>query len=287
MPGRTNLDLDLLRAFDAVAETRSFSRAASLLLRNQSTISQQIQRLEDIVGHRLFDRTPRRVKLTHQGETMLGYTRRLLNINDEVMAKLKTADVAGIVRLGTPEDFATSRLSAVLSSFAHTYPSVSLEVVCDLTLRLEEGFQQHAFDLILVKREPRSGAQGLPVWREPLVWVSADDTFALDQRPLPLVVSPAPCVYRKRAVEALDDIDLPWRIAYTCASLAGSLAAVRAGLGVTVLPKDMAPPGLRIIDHDPLPALDDTEIALLTDDPLSIPARRLRDHIIRALEHNG
>ena len=70
-------------------------------------------------------------------------------------------------------------------------------------------------------------------------------------------------------------------------ALAGSLAAVRAGLGVTVLPKDMAPPGLRIIDHDPLPALDDTEIALLTDDPLSIPARRLRDHIIRALEHNG
>lgn len=285
MPNRTNLDLDLLRAFNAVAETASFSRAASLLLRNQSTISQQIQRLEETVGQRLFDRTPRRVKLTHQGETMLGYARRLLNINDELMAELNEPNVEGIVRLGTPEDFATSRLPDALSRFAHTYPAVSLEVVCDLTLRLEEGFHQQGFDLVLLKREPRTAANGLPVWREPLVWVSSEDDFALDQRPLPLVVSPAPCVYRKRATDALDEMDMPWRISYTCASLAGSLAAVRAGLGVTVLPKDMAPPGVRIIDHAPLPVLDDTEIALLSNEPLSLPARRLREHIIKALEH--
>jgi DNA-binding transcriptional LysR family regulator len=122
MPKRTNLDLDLLRAFVAVAEARNFSRAASALLRNQSTISLQIQRLENIVGHRLLDRTPRRVKLTADGETMLAYAQRLLNLNDEVMAQLNAPNMAGIVRLGTPEDFATSRLSKVLSSFAHTYP---------------------------------------------------------------------------------------------------------------------------------------------------------------------
>jgi DNA-binding transcriptional LysR family regulator len=287
MPNRTNLDLDLLRAFDAVAEISSFSRAAAMLLRNQSTVSQQIQRLEDIVGHRLFDRTPRRVKLTHQGETTLNYARRLLNLNDELMAQLKEPNVQGIVRLGTPEDFATSRLSDALSRFTHTYPLVCMEVVCDLTLRLEEGFRQQAFDLVLVKREPRSTAPGMPVWREPLVWVASEDDFALDQRPLPLVVSPAPCVYRKRATAALDELGLEWRIAYTCSSLAGTLAAVRAGLGVTVLPKDMAPPGVRIIDHEPLPMLDDTEIALMSNEPLSLPARRLRDHLIHALERNA
>lgn len=287
MPTRTNLDLDLLRSFVAVAEAQSFSRAASMLLRNQSTISQQIQRLEEIVGQRLFDRTPRRVKLLPHGETMLGYSKRLLNLNDEVLAQLNEPKVAGIVRLGTPEDFATSRLSDVLSRFSRNYPMVSLEVVCDLTLRLEEGFRQQAFDLVLVKREPQSSVKGLPVWREPLVWVVSDDDFALDQRPLPLVVSPAPCVYRKRAIDALDDFDLPWRIAYTCASLAGSLAAVRAGLGVTVLPKDMAPSDLRIVDHAPLPVLDASEIALLSSEPLSLPARRLRDHIIKSLEHNA
>jgi DNA-binding transcriptional LysR family regulator len=286
MPKRTNLDLDLLRAFVAVAEARSFSRAASALLRNQSTISLQIQRLENIVGHRLLDRTPRRVKLTADGETMLAYAQRLLNLNDEVMAQLNAPNMAGIVRLGTPEDFATSRLSKVLSSFAHIYPAVALEVVCDLTLRLEQAFHQNTFDLVLIKREQRSSAQGIPVWREPLVWVASDDGFALDQRPMPLVLSPAPCVYRKRATEALDAAGIDWRIAYTCSSMAGALAAVHAGLGVTVLPKEMAPPGLRMIDNDPLPALDDTEIALLSDEPLSAPAKRLRDHIIRSLEHH-
>jgi len=286
MPSRTNLDLDLLRAFSAVAEARSFSRAAAQLLRNQSTISLQIQRLEEITGHRLFDRTPRRVKLTAHGETMLAYARRLLDLNDELLAELREPQISGVVRLGTPEDFATSRLSSVLSSFAHTYPSVALEVVCDLTLNLEKAFHQHAFDLVLLKREPRSTDSGLPVWREPLVWVASDDGFATGQNPLPLVVSPAPCVYRKRATEALDEAGRRWRIAYTCASLAGSLAAVRAGLGVTVLPKEMAPPGVRIIDHEPMPSLEDTEIALLSDEPLSLPARRLREHIVRALEHN-
>jgi DNA-binding transcriptional LysR family regulator len=286
MPKRTNLDLDLLRAFVAVADARSFSRAASALLRNQSTISLQIQRLENIFGHRLLDRTPRRVKLTADGDTMLAYAQRLLNLNVEVMAQLNAPNMEGIVRLGTPEDFATSRLSKVLSSFAHTYPAVALEVVCDLTLRLEQAFHQHTFDLVLIKREQRSSAQGIPVWREPLVWVASDDGFALDQRPMPLVLSPAPCVYRKRATEALDAAGINWRIAYTCSSMAGSLAAVHAGLGVTVLPKEMAPPGLRMIDNDPLPALDDTEIALLSDEPLSAPAKRLRDHIIRSLEHH-
>ena len=120
MPARTNLDLDLLRAFAAVADAKSFSRAAAVLLRNQSTISLQIQRLEEVVGVRLFDRTPRRVKLTAHGDTLLGYARRLLDINDEVMAEIREPQIAGTVRLGTPEDFATIRLPAVLSSFAHT-----------------------------------------------------------------------------------------------------------------------------------------------------------------------
>ena len=100
---------------------------------------------------------------------------------------------------------------------------------------------------------------------------------------MPLVVSPAPCVYRTRATHALDKARRSWRIAYTCGSLAGSLAAVKAGLGITVLPKNMVPSGLHIIDGRPLPDLKDTEIALLQAERLSIPAQRLRDHIIRSL----
>jgi DNA-binding transcriptional LysR family regulator len=96
-------------------------------------------------------------------------------------------------------------------------------------------------------------------------------------------VSPRPCVYRKRATEALDRAKQPWRIAYTCGSLAGTIAAVKARLGITVLPKDMVPSDLQVIDEKPLPDLKDTEIALLELKHLSPPARRLKDHIVRSL----
>ena len=280
----TNLDLDLVRTFATIAGTGNFTRAAETLRRQQSTISLQVQRLESTLGHRLIERTPRSVRLTPEGERFLGYARRLLDLNDEVVARVNEPQMHGVVRLGTPEDFATRHLPDVLARFTQAYPAVALEVTCDLTLNLIERFRKGAFDLTLIKRE-RSAKQsgGIRVWREPLVWVTSERDFWSSGGPLPLVVSPTPCVYRKRATEALDRVHRAWRIAYTCGSLAGSIAAVKAGLGVTVLPKDMVPPGLHLIDGRPLPDLKDTEIALLHRDRLSIPARRLMEHVIKSL----
>ncbi|MEI8153253.1 MAG: LysR substrate-binding domain-containing protein [Hyphomicrobiales bacterium] len=209
--------------------------------------------------------------------------KRLLDLNDEVVARVKEPTMQGTVRLGTPEDFATRHLPSVLARFAQAYPAVALEVTCDLTLNLMERFRKGEFDLALIKRERSLEATGIRVWREPLVWVRADRDFGAADGPLPLVVSPAPCVYRKRATEALDRARRPWRIAYTCGSLAGSLAAVKAGLGMTVLPKDMVPSELHIVDGKPLPDLKDTEIALLQKGDLSVPAQRLKEHVIRSL----
>jgi DNA-binding transcriptional LysR family regulator len=172
----------------------------------------------------------------------------------------------------------------VLARFTQAYPAVAREVTCDLTLNLLERFRKGAFDLALIKRE-RAAAQsgGIRVWREPLVWVMSERDFQSAEGTLPLVVSPAPSVYRKRATEALDRAHRAWRIAYNCGSLAGSIAAVKAGLGVTVLPKDMVPSGLHIVDGRPLPDLKDTEIALLHRERLSLPARRLMEHVIKSL----
>lgn len=280
----TNLDLDLVRTFVTIAGTGNFTRAAETMRRQQSTISLQVQRLESALGHKLMERTPRSVRLTSEGETFLGYARRLLDLNDEVVSRVNEPHMQGIVRLGTPEDFATRHLPEVLARFTQAYPAVALEVTCDLTLNLLERFRKGAFDLTLIKRE-RAAAEpgGIRVWREPLVWVTADRDFWSVQGPLPLVVSPTPCVYRKRATEALDKAHRAWRIAYTCGSLAGSLAAVKAGLGVTILPKDMVPGGLHVIDGRPLPDLKDTEIALLHVERLSVPARRLMEHVIKCL----
>ena len=279
----TNLDLDCVRAFTAIAQAGNFTRAAEAMRRRQSTVSLQLQRLEDALGRRLVERSPRLVRLTTEGELFLPFATRLLALNDEVVSRVSEPQLAGVVRLGTPEDFATRHLPDVLARFARAYPAVSLEVTCDLTLHLLDGFGKGAFDLALIKRERSVASGGKRVWREPLVWVAASSATLAREATTALVVSPTPCVYRKRAVEALGRARRSWRVAYTCGSLAGTLAAVRAGLGVTVLPKDMVPADLHIIDGGMLPDLRDTEIALLQRDPISLAAQRLGAHIISSL----
>jgi len=279
----TNLDIDLVRTFATIARLGSFTQAAQRLGRQQSTISLQIARLEAAVDTKLLERSPRSVRLTTEGKVFLDYAQKMLDLNDEAVARFSEPMMTGLVRLGTPEDFATRHLPEVLARFAHTYPSIALEVTCDLTLNLVDRFRLGGFDLVLVKQEPSVKAKGIRVWREPLVWVSGSRDFLDHEAPLPLVVSPPPCVYRKRATTALDKAGLPWRISYTCGALSGTLAAVKAGLGLSVLPKNMVPGGLHVLDGDHLPNLKDTEIALLQKKNLSLPALRLKDHIVRSL----
>ena len=285
------LDLELLRAFATVVQSGSFSAAAERLMRGQSAVSLQIKRLEDRVGARLLDRGPRHLSVTAKGEVVLAHAKRMLDMNDALISQLRDPDLSGAVRFGAPEDFATSHLPDVLSRFALAYPKVTLEVTCELTLDLQRRFDAGGLDLALVKRAPerRSADEGREVWHEPLVWVAGPVADAAARDTLPLVVSPEPCVYRRRATDALEAAGRPWRVAYTCASLAGNHAAVRAGLGLTVLPADMVPDGFTVIagGRHGLPDLPDTEIALIAAPRLSAPAARLRDVIIAALEGAG
>ena len=281
-----NLELDLVRAFVTVAEARSFTRAGARLGRTQSAISLQIRRLEDRLGAQLLSRDPRHVVLTPAGEGFLPQARRLLRVNDEIVADLRGDDLEGEVRLGAPEDFATVHLPEILGQFSRAHPKVALSVTCDLTLNLLDRLREGALDLALVKREPLGPDLGVRVWREPLVWVAADAAVLKPGEPAPLVVAPAPCVYRKRAVAALEARGRTWRAAYTSPSLAGQHAALRAGLGLTVLPRDMVPPDLKVLDEAiGLPHLEDAEIALLksrTATPLA--ANRLGEFVLSSLD---
>lgn len=285
MPGTRTLDLDLLRCFVTIAETGSFTRAGDRLGRTQSTISLQVKRLEEQLGRAVFTRTPRSLALTPEGERLLGPARQLLRLNDAAIAEMFEPDMTGRVRLGVPEDFATAHLPGVLAAFAKAHPLVELEVTCDLTLNLLDKFHAGSFDLVLVKREPSAALEGVRVWREPLVWVGRDQLAATGLDCVPLVVSPEPCVYRKRAIDALEAVGRKWRVAYTSTSLSGSQSAVNAGLGITVLPREMVPPYLVPIADDPaLPPLYDTEIALIEAAHLSSTSHRLAQHIVHALE---
>lgn len=284
----TPLHPDLLRAFIAVAETGGFSAAAERLLRGQSAVSLQIKRLEERLGCRLFDRTSRRVSLTVQGERALEHARRVLAGLEALDAEFLGAEVSGTVRLGAPEDFATVHLPGVLAQFARSYPKVALEVSCELTLKLVERFDAGGLDLALIKRDPAHARFGLSIWREPLVWVARPGLSLPAGSTVQLAVSPAPCIYRQRALNALADARRSAHVAYACASLAGTLAAVRAGLGVTVLPKEMVPPDLEVLypERNGLPELEDSEMALIETPSLSPAAERLKAAILTDLAHS-
>jgi DNA-binding transcriptional LysR family regulator len=279
-----HVDTVQLKSFIAIADTGSFSQAADRVFKSQSALSLQIKSLEKELGCALFNREPRGVTLTQEGEVFLGYARRMMLLNWEVYSRLKEPEVEGEIRLGTPEDFATHYLPSVLASFRQHHPRVVLNVACDLTLNLISGFHRGEFDFILVKRDPASVTGGMQVWREPLVWVGSDN-YSLEDETLSLVLSPYPCIYRARGLAALDQAKRPWHVSYTSPSLAGTIAAVKAGLGISVLPANMLPNGVHPIGVGAgLPDLVDSEIALLKQETLPKAAQVLIEHIVRSLE---
>ncbi|MGF1560791.1 MAG: LysR substrate-binding domain-containing protein [Geminicoccaceae bacterium] len=285
--GVRNLEIDLLRAFVAIVECGGFTRAVERVGRSQSAISLKIKRLEDLLGTTLFARSGRTIELTPSGEILIGYARRMLALNDEALSRLIEPEIEGVVRLGAPEDFSAKHLAPILARFKAEHPRVALEVKLDLTLKLIEDLERDELDLALIKREPQEAREGVLVWREPLVWIGAQhQRLSLGER-LPLVLAPAPCVYRTRAIKALNEAGLGWHVTYTCSSLAGTCAAVRAGLGITVLPRHLAREGgLReFAPAEGLPPLVDTELALYRLSQRHGPALDLlANYIAQALE---
>ncbi|EGF91409.1 bacterial regulatory helix-turn-helix protein, lysR family protein [Asticcacaulis biprosthecium C19] len=282
-------DSQSLKAFLALAETLNFTRAAQKIGRSQSALSMQIRRLEDSVGRPLFYRTQRLVKLTHDGEVFLGYARSILDLHREAHSRLHEPEVEGEIRVGTPEDFATHYLPEVLAAFRALHPRVLLNISCDLTLNLVKAFETGQHDIVLVKRDPQTVDGGVRVWREPLVWVTGErnsEKVTSDKDlALTLALSPPPCIYRARALAALARHGRAWRIGYTSPSLTGTLAAVRSGLGISVLPANMIPKGVKVADEAlGLPDLADAEIAMLTADGLGPAGAMLARHIIDSLD---
>lgn len=283
-----NLDVDLLRTFVSVVELGGFTRAAYVLLRRQSTLSLQIKRLEEVVGHRLLERTGRLTRPTMDGAAILPLARQMLDINDQLLVCLDEHKPEQIVRLGAPEDFAMTFLPDIVKRLAKCRPESQLEVTCDLTVNLMNCFRRDEFDMVLIRREPDRTDGGVRLWREPLVWVAAEGVPARRGDPLQLALSPPPCILRRRATKALTQARMAWSIVYSSASLASQNAAVQAGAGVSVLPVGMVPPGLAMVapSHG-LPDLRDVELALLAKRQLSSHAKELYDHVARSLDERG
>lgn len=256
------LDLSQLRSFVAVEETGSFTLAAERLGLGQSTVSQHIQKLETTVGRKLLSRDTHRVGLSNDGEAMIGYARDMLAIADRAERHFRAGDLRGRIRFGVSEDLVNSQLPLILEGFARSHPSVDLELTVALSGPLFQMQDNGEIDLVLAKR--RLGeTRGALLHREPLVWLARDPDHVLMQTPLPLIAFPSPSVTRSIALEALNKAGVAWRISCTCGSLSGLTAAAKAGMGVFVQPRSLAPSGLREIPTGRLPELEDVEFVLV------------------------
>jgi DNA-binding transcriptional LysR family regulator len=272
------LDLDLLRSFVSVVDAGGFTRAGERVHRTQSTVSQQIKRLEDTIGRPLLHRTGKRVAPTEEGERLLSYARRILALADEAHQVIAQSPSEGVVRLGLPEDFAASRLAQVLARFARSHQGARLDVRCDLSVRLRDDLDRGELDLVLFKRDAGERG-GIACWPERLSWI-ASRRRELDVRrdPVPLVVFPQGCLYRNRAIHALEAAGRAWYIAYSSPNFYGIQAAVSVGLGVSILPQAAILPEHRVLGaKEGFARVPNTELALLAAPDASPATRRLAD----------
>jgi len=273
-----NLDPDLLRAFVAVADHRSFTRAAALLNRTQSAVSMQIRRLEDRVGAELFNRTKANVDLSPAGEGLLGYARQILALNEEAVGRLAERKVEGVVRLGVMDDYGTCVVPALLASFLAGYPRIHVEMETGLTASMPARLGE-AYDLVIAMH-PQGHGDGEFLRREQAVWATGASHPVERQEPLPVALYPQGCLFRKWAIEALDAARRPWRLAFVSHSLAAVEAIAAQGLAVTVVKAGTFPPRLRALsDQDGLPRLPAADICLHRAINLSPAGALLADHL--------
>jgi DNA-binding transcriptional LysR family regulator len=256
------LDHAQLRAFVAVADTGSVTRAADVVGRTQSAVSMQMSKLEDTLGKRLFRKEGRGLALTDHGLYLLGRARQLLTLNDEIVAGFRQPRMSGLIRLGVPDDYAPRFLPPILARFAAAFPAVDIIVVCEPSSSLRRKLEKGQLDIALctVGEEP-PGAQ--LVWQGRLVWVGPADARPHDRTPLPLAASHGGCAWRAAAEGALKRIGRPHRVVYMADSLTGQLAAVQAGIAIGIVSDVMVPPGIRELGAaDGMPELPDFAIAL-------------------------
>ncbi|MEV4503983.1 LysR substrate-binding domain-containing protein [Streptomyces klenkii] len=279
-----------LRTFLAVAQTLSFTRAAGRLEVRQSTVSQQVRRLEAAAGRQLFVRDTHSVRLTEDGEAMLGFARTILEANERAAHWFAGTRLRGRLRFGASEDFVLTRLPEVLEGFRREHPEVDLELTVDLSETLQKRLAAGRLDLVLAKRRPGEphGPHGRLVWRDRLVWIGSERLVLDPHRPLPLIAFPPPAVTRARALEVLEHSGRSWRVVCTSGSLSGLVAAARAGLGVMAHTLGMIPPGLTRLAPGPgLPELGGVDVVLLHGAAPGSAARGAAEALARAVLEAG
>lgn len=279
-----NLDIALIRTFAAVADQGSMTIAANLLHMTQGAISQQIKRLEEMLGCSLFEREKRGLRLTDAGERLRGNARRLLVLNDDIWAEMTERTIEGSVRLGVPYDLVGATLAPVLKSYAERHPQVEISLICasspELLVELEKG----AIDLCVVE-EPFGASRGECLCVERLVWVGAKAGNAYRKVPLPISMVADTCAFRTSVFAALSNDGRRWRTVFENGNIEATTATVRTDLAVTAWLASTVPYDLDILGADEgMPDLPVFSINLhLPKGDATPPAMELARHVREGL----
>ena len=256
-----NLDLTALRTFVVVADTGGVTRAAALLNLTQSAVSMQIKRLEEALNRPFFFRTARKLTLTPEGEQLLAYARRMLDLNDEVLSRLNDAGFEGELRLGVPHDIVYPAIPEILKRMAQCYPRLRINLTSSFTRPMKEGLAKGELDVVLTTEDaPAPGGEALA--RHDLIWVGAPGGSAWRQRPLRLGFEET-CNFRRPAIAALDKAGIAWEMGFTGRSNEAVQAMIAADLALTVRLRGKFAEGCAEVPaHADLPPLGDMHICL-------------------------
>ena len=242
-----NLDITTLRSFVAVADTGGVTRAAGFLHLTQSAVSMQLKRLEELLGLELLDRSGRTIALTASGDQLLGYARRMVALNDEVIGRLTHQAFEGEVVLGVPHDIVYPLIPRVLQRFNAAYPRVKVQLLSSFSTALKDKFGRGECDLILTT-ESSETKESETVATLPLRWVGAPNGSTWRQRPLRLAFC-RHCLFRPKVIAALDAAGITWDMVVETESDRSIEATVAADLAIHAMLDGTEPQHLVQIDH--------------------------------------
>lgn len=243
-----NLDLTALRSFITVAEVGGVTRAAAHLHLTQSAVSMQLKRLEEALGQPLLIRSGRGVRLTHQGEQLLGYGKRILAMNDEVWSRMTDQAFEGEVTFGVPSDIVYPHVPGVLKRFAQEFPRVKVRLVSSYTARLKSLLAGGNIDIIMTT-EHGVDPGGETLAAEPLIWVGAPDGVVWQETPLKLAFENS-CIFRAAAQNALSEAGINWEVVVSSDSTRTIEATVSADLAIHAGLAGASSPYMDLISHN-------------------------------------
>ncbi|QOQ72859.1 LysR family transcriptional regulator [Pseudomonas poae] len=264
-----SIDTEVLRTFVAIADQGGFTRAGELVNRTQSAVSMQMKRLEeDVLQRKLFERDGRQVRLTPEGQVLLGYARRILKLHSEVFNTLREPHMVGLVRIGTPDDYVMRYLPGILKRFSKAYPLIQLEMHCESSLVL---MQRRDLALTVISREPGSEIGEL-LRSERMVWVAAPCFCVDEHESLPLAISGLDSFCTHWTRSALDASGRDYRLAYHSSNGAAIQAVVSAGLAITVSMESLVTEDLRVLgSEEGFPPLPSVDLRLLRNPAMASP----------------